>query len=183
MKEALVRTAGWLLTVGLALAPVAALAQPMGAAPAPACAATDKDLPAELSAWTAAKVPLTAASSAGGLSAAQLTIGQTASLDLAAVSSVTFVASPQKPAGPASYAGLAAVTVDQPGTYVVAIGGGAWVDVLHDGVAVASSAHGHGPACSTVRKWVEFTLQPGAYVLQLSGAPDAKLNLLVARKP
>ncbi len=108
---------------------------------------------------------------------------QPAAVDLAAAASVTFVTSPQKPAEPASHAGLIGVTADQPGAYVVALGAGAWIDVLRDGVAVPSTAHGHGPACSTVRKWVEFALQPGAYVVQLSGAPDAKLNLLVARKP
>ena len=35
---------------------------------------------------------------------------------------------------------------------------GAWIDVVKDGAQVASSAHGHGPACSTLRKQVAFEL-------------------------
>jgi hypothetical protein len=173
-----------LLIGALVLLPVGARAQPMDMPmPAAACAAMDADLPAELSAWTSAKAPVSAASRAAGLSGAALTGGQPASVDLLATAAVTFVAPPGKPADAASHAGLVGFTVSRAGTYVVALGGPAWVDLLKDGAAVASTAHGHGPACSTLRKRVEFPLQPGGYVLQLSGAPDAKLTVLVSPKP
>ena len=70
----------------------------------------------------------------------------------------------------------------RPGTYRVALGAGAWVDMLRDGKAIASTAHGHGPACSGIRKIVDFPLTPGSYVLQLAGSPDANIPVLVAMK-
>ena len=60
---------------------------------------------------------------------------------------------------------------------------GAWLDVLKDGKPVASSAHAHGPDCSTIHKQVEFKLEPGRYVLQISANADAKLPILLAKRP
>ena len=59
--------------------------------------------------------------------------------------------------------------------------GNAWVDVVRAGRALASSAHGHGPACTGIRKIVDFRLQPGRYVLQVSGGTSASVPVLIAR--
>jgi hypothetical protein len=177
----------WLLVGGLVFAPASALSQNMDmpgmAGPAPACTAMDKDLPAELSGWTAAKVPLTAALSSAGVSAADIALGQPYDLGLSEVSKVSFSASPGKPAARGAFCGLVGLSVRTPGTYVVALGAGAWVDVLKDGAPLTPSDHGHGPACSTLRKRVAFDLSPGAYLLQLSSAPSGRIALMVQRKP
>jgi hypothetical protein len=152
-----------------------------GAAPA-ACAATDKDLPAELAPWTA-KAPLAAATKAGDLAAAVLQPGKAVTATLSHTAQVTYVAQPEKPGGTVSYGGLLALDIDQAGTYRVALGAGPWIDVLRDGQPVASTAHGHGPACSTVRKMVDFPLTPGRYVIQVSADADPTLAILVARLP
>src|SRR6202012_1320474 len=121
---------------------------------------------------------LAAAVRAAGLGKAQLTPGKAVAAGLSPTAEVHFVVPPEKPADPESHSGLFEIKVDKPGTYVVGLGAGAWIDVLKDGKALMSSAHDHGPACSTLRKMVEFPLQPGRYVLQVSGAADAKLAIM-----
>jgi hypothetical protein len=167
------------LLIACLTAPAAALAQ---TAPAPACATMDAEVPAELAGWTA-KTPLSASSVAADLSKASLTPGKAFLATLPATSSVTYAVAPEKPGDPASHGGLFDLIVPTAGTYVVALGAGAWVDVLRDGASVRSSSHGHGPACSTVRKIVAFELQPGRHVVQIVGSVPPALPIMVARRP
>ena len=90
---------------------------------------------------------------------------------------------PEHPGGTVSYGGLLHFTVEQPGTYRVAIGSAAWIDVVQDGHAVESSAHGPGPACSGIRKMVDFPLAAGSYLLEIAGNGTAALPVLVTRQP
>ena len=69
------------------------------------------------------------------------------------------------------------------GTYRVALSSGAWIDLVRDGEPVASTAHGHGPNCTGVRKMVDFPLTPGRYTLQLGANGEAEMRVLVARLP
>jgi hypothetical protein len=163
----------------LLTAPAAALAQ---TAPAAACATMDAQTPAELAGWTD-KAPLSVASVTADLSKASLTPGKAFLATLPATPSVIYVVSPEKPGGSASHGGLFDLNVPKAGTYLVALGAGAWVDVLRDGVSVPSSSHGHGPACSTVRKIVAFELQPGRHVVQIAGSASAALPIMVAERP
>lgn len=92
---------------------------------------------------------------------------------------VRYVTRPEKPGG----SGLYAFTVTEAGTYRIALGSGAWIDVLKDGQAITSTAHGHGPDCTDVRKMVDFPLQPGRHVLQIAASGSPSLRLLLARLP
>lgn len=176
------RLTAMIVTAGMiGLAPLAAAAQPAPPASTVACT-VDANLPAELAGWTA-KTPVSAATKATGLAKATVAPGKAAEAMLPPTPDVTYIIPPEKPADPATHGGLFGLSIDKPGTYVVAVGSDAWVDLLKDGKAVASSAHSHGPACSTIRKLVDFPLQPGRYVLQLSSGPDAKTGVLVARRP
>lgn len=163
------------------LAAVGASAQEMPANNA-SCAAMDKALPADLAAWTA-QTPLAAATSSAGLAKAALTPGKAVSANLAQTPDVHFVTQPEKPGGTVSHGGMFELRIDKPGTYVIGLGSGAWIDVLKDGKAQMSSAHSRGPDCSTLRKMVDFPLEPGRYVLQISANADAKLPILLARRP
>lgn len=146
------------------------------------CAPGASALPAELAGW-ASRRPLTAATQASRLRGAGLVIGQGVDATLVSTPDVRYVVRPERPGGPASYGGLFAFTVRQAGTYRVALGAGAWIDILKDGKAVASIAHGHGPGCTGVRKMVDFPLTPGRYTLQIAGSGETALSLLVARLP
>ena len=72
--------------------------------------------------------------------------------------------------------------IAEAGTYGVAIDQGAWIDVAQNGTALSSAAHGHGPACSTIRKIVDFRLAPGRYTLTLSRTHAPTIRLLVIRR-
>ena len=163
--------------------PFAASAQMAPApAPAPACAAMDKDIPAELAGWTD-KAALSAATSAAGLSKAALVPGKAYLATLAPTPDVAYTVQPEKPGGTVSKGGLFSLTIDKAGAYVIALGSGAWIDVLKDGAGARSTAHGRGPACTTLRKMVTFDLQPGRYVVQISANAEASLPIMVAAKP
>lgn len=146
----------------------------------PTCPQGPAPLPAELSGW-AAMTPVTAAAEATG--AAALTVGQGARATLAPAATLRFGHPPQKPIEPGTYGGLFALTVTRGGRYRVALGAGAWIDIVADARAVPSIAHSHGPACSPIRKMVDFDLAPGRYVVQIAGAKTSTLPLIVASVP
>lgn len=76
--------------------------------------------------------------------------------------------------GEGKHSGSGRISVTEPGTYEFALGSAAWIDVAKDGAVLASASHGHGPACSGIRKIVGFVLQPGTYEVRLSRSePDA----------
>jgi hypothetical protein len=76
--------------------------------------------------------------------------------------------------------GTMSFNVAQAGTYHVALGSGVWVDVVRDGRALESVAHGHGPACSGIGKIVDFELEPGRYTLTLDGSDSQRTSVLIA---
>lgn len=181
------------LGVLLALAPaniVGAQVASEPGAPSPAapeaCPSTPVALPAELANW-APRLPLPAARDAKSTSNAQLTLGKAVDAELRATPEVRYSLRPEKPGGSASFGGLYVFTVAQGGSFRVALGSAAWIDVLkassQGSQAMRSVAHGHGPDCSGIRKMVDFTLEPGSYVLQVSANSANRLPLLVTRLP
>lgn len=152
--------AGFLLAIG---GPTSALAE------AP-CTATV--LPQELAGWTK-RVAVKSGDT--------VAIGRGAVLALRPSGDVTFVVAPAKMPESDSFSGTVSFEVTVAGTYRVALDSPAWVDVVSSGKVLDSVAHGHGPACSPVRKMVDFELSPGRYALQLSGAKTASVTVLVAR--
>ena len=139
-------------------------------------------LPLELATW-ASPAPIIAGTDPAKLAGATLTVGQAVDAALAHTSDIHYPFRPEQPGGSVSYGGIFAFTVAQAGTYRVAEGSGAWIDVVKDGKAIESTAHGHGPDCSTVRKMVDFPLEPGTYTLQIAANGQAQLPLIVTRVP
>lgn len=176
MRRALIATAMTLLIGG------DALAQSPAAASAPACPAIAAPPPAELPGWTDTQPAMAAADpvSAGKVGIAE---GRAVEAGLAKSAGLRFAAQPEKAGASDSYGGLLTFTAKTSGTYRVALGSAAWVDVVRDGKAVASSAHGHGPACSGVRKMVDFPLSAGEYLIQIAGSATPTIRLLAVRLP
>jgi hypothetical protein len=135
-------------------------------APAAACSAVAPP-PVGLEAWSATPV------------AKAITIGSPATLSLSPAAGYSFAVKPDRAAAPDSFAIDATFSVTTAGTYRVALSGGAWIDMIRDGKVIASVAHTEGPACSGIRKIVDFPLTPGTYILQLSGAKSATLTALI----
>ncbi len=176
MRRALIATAMTLLIGG------DALAQSQPVAPTPACPATPTPPPAELAGWADAQPAVAAADpvSAGKVGIAE---GRAVEARLVKSAALRFAAQPEKAGASDSYGGLLTFTAKTSGTYRVALGSGAWVDVVRDGKPVTSSAHGHGPVCSGIRKMVDFPLTAGDHLIQIAGSATPAIRLLAVRLP
>ncbi len=84
-----------------------------------------------------------------------------------------------RPATPGTFGATVPLTIAAAGTYRIALGQGAWIDVVRDGRKIDSAAHAHGPECSGIAKIVTFTLAPGNYVVQLSDTKTPQLAAMV----
>lgn len=143
----------------------AALLLLQAAPAAPRCAAMDTGLAANLSGWTAP----------GG----EFGVNKAARLQTGELAKFRDVPAGARPGG----AVMIGFTVETAGRYGVALDQRGWIDVVpgaSGGEPLKSVAHGHGPACSTIRKIVRFDLQPGPYRLYLTGLdkPAAKVMLV-----
>ena len=79
------------------------------------------------------------------------------------------------------YSGKATVDVPSAGTYAVSLGSAAWIDLAENGQVISSIGHGHGPACSGIRKIVRFTLHPGRHEVLLSRSNQERVQVLIER--
>ncbi len=148
-----------------------------------ACPPGPPTLPSELTAWNQ-RTPLVAAKDARQVqSAARLTPGLAVDGELAPTRTVHYATPPGNPGASTSFGGLYAFSISQPGNYRIALGTAAWIDVVRAGARAAATEHLRGPDCSGIRKMVDFSLQPGDYVLQISGSPDARVPLLIVPLP
>jgi len=159
------------------LAPAMPAAGQMAAAPQQCASVTPP--PAELAGWTT-RSAITASADAAGLASAALVLGKGADVALRPDADVRYAAAPGKKTDTKGSSGLLAVEIKEAGIYRVALGAGAWIDVIRDGKVLTSIRHGHGPECSGIRKIVDFELTPGIYVVQIAGSPVAELPVLVA---
>ena len=172
-----------LFAAAILMAPLTAHAQMAGMSmpdAKPACAATDKDIPAPWHGWTS---PETLNGGSGLGTAGKLVAGHTYAAALPPSSTMSYVVPLPKPAAAGTFAGLFTLMVDKAGTYSIALSQGAWIDVAPAaGPVLTSTAHGHGPACTTIHKVVDFALQPGAYVVQVSGAQSSPILIAIQPK-
>lgn len=167
-----------LLISGLAAASAAAQE-----APRPACAAiSDASLPPSLAGWTT-RTPMEASATRGDPRMGLAKIGRAFDVALRPNDEVGFPVPPGKPGAAGSHGGLLAFQVEESGDYQIALGAGAWIDVVGVEGAAPSSGHAHGPACSTLRKMVIFPLKPGRYLLEITGNSDPVLTVMISRAP
>jgi microcystin degradation protein MlrC len=153
-----------------------------GMAHAPAHCTAPAILPEAMASW-AHPSTLKGGASARDAKAAALVAGQAVILALHLTPKIAYAVRPAKPGGSVSYGGIASFTVQKAGTWRVALGSGAWIDVIKGKKAIASTAHGHGPDCSGIRKMVDYSLQPGRYILQIAANGDDTLPVLVTHLP
>jgi hypothetical protein len=106
-------------------------------------------------------------------------------LKLLEQSKVTFAAAPgRKPPADGAYAGLARLTLPSAGVYRISLDGPFWVDVLADGVPIASRDFQGRPGCDAPHKIVEFVLPAGTpLTLQFSAGSQGTLKVSVTRSP
>lgn len=106
-------------------------------------------------------------------------IGQ--AVTLALMPATPFALPPGHAPAAGTFGGMMGFDVTEPGTYRVALNAGLWIDVIQASASVRSTAHAPGPACTGVRKTVDFVLTSGHYVLQLSGSEKPSVTFQVAK--
>lgn len=131
-------------------------------------------IPPELAGWRT-MTPVDA-----GATPVPIRLGQGVRANLLPAADVSYPLAPAKPGAAGTSGGVLAFEIARAGRYRVALGAGAWIDVVQGGRALASVAHGHGPDCSPVKKMVDFDLKPGRYLLEVAGAPSPTLALMIA---
>lgn len=135
--------------------------------------------PAQPDGWTAQQ-GVTAG--AGVAAPVTLAIGRSARAELLPVSRITYPAPPSKAAGADSMGGVFAFDAATAGAYRVALSSAVWVDVVAGDKELASEAHGHGPDCSGIRKYVDFRVaSPGRYLVQVSGSATPSITVMISR--
>jgi hypothetical protein len=132
-------------------------------------------IPPELAGWRA-MVPASAARNP-----VAIPVGTGVRAKLLPGGDVVYPVAPAKKGAPGTSGGVFVFEVARAGRYRVALGAGAWIDVVQGSTVLQSKAHGHGPQCSPVRKMVDFDLAAGRHLLELSGAPSGTLALMVAK--
>lgn len=167
----------WLVIPASLIAAPASAQQP--AVASPDCATVrPAALPAGFEGW-GTRLPLAAGTAVRNTPVLQ--IGRGADLRLAPSDTVTTALPPAKAAAEHTNSGLAMFQIARAGTIRVGLGTGAWIELVRGGKSVPSVAHGHGPACTGLRKIVDFRVTPGRYLLQLTGADVDVAPVLIAR--
>lgn len=77
---------------------------------------------------------------------------------------------------PGEFAGLAALEVTKAGRLEVTLSDRAYVDLIRDGRALDSTAHGHGK-CPGVAKAVMFDVTPGRYIVQIADSRSRSVRI------
>ena len=142
----------------------------------PLCTNVRTALPPELAGWSE-QTPVSAGTKPG--EGATVEVGRAALVSLHPAKHLGFTPPAKAPAE--ANGGTLALAIAKPGTYRIALGDAAWVDLIRDGKPMPSKAHAHAPKCSGVRKIVDFALAPGNYTVQLSGSAADTVALMIAR--
>jgi len=108
-----------------------------------------------------------------------LILGKPVVAELTPVAYVQFAMAPGKRAKE-GHGGLFILPLKQAARIGIALDGPAWIDVVTGEVAVASVEHGHGPACSGIRKIVWFDLPAGRHIVQIAGSKAASVRMMAA---
>jgi hypothetical protein len=136
------------------------------AAPAP-CARIDATLSPALAGWRSNGDDL-----AGGRAVTVAAVDPTAAR-------LTDIPAPTRPGKMV----VTSVTVARAGTYGIALDQPGWIDLYpqRSGTALTSALHGHGPACTSIRKIVRYQLAPGTYFVVVSGMQQPRAKLMLVR--
>lgn len=143
------------------------LAQAAAAQPQPACPATPAPLPADLAGWRE--------------SGADLSSGK--AVTLATVDPRVALVRDVPPPGRPGNMVVASFRVATAGSYGIALDQRGWIDLYAAGstTSLKSVKHGHGPACSGIRKIVRFDLTPGDYRVVIGELEGANAKLMLVR--
>jgi hypothetical protein len=70
-------------------------------------------------------------------------------------------------------------SVPKAGSYTVSLSTGAWIDLVQDGHFLKPTAFSGATDCEGIRKTVKFDLSASPFVIQISGARENSISLVV----
>ena len=129
------------------------------------------------SGWTHAPVKIAARTEIASLPLIEA--GQVYDATLNPAGNVMYAVEPGKLVNASAFGGMFRVRMGVAAKAGIALSGPTWVDGAHDGKALVSTGHGHGPACSTIRKIVWFDLPAGETIIQLTGAVEPSVRFMM----
>jgi len=150
----------------------------IAASAAPSCP-TAPVLPPELADWSRNASSKTIYAYGDDLGADWSPLGAARTeLPLHKFESLRYGIAPERKPDVYKFGGMIPIEVKKAGRLIVALDAGAWIDLVRDGAAVKPVTHGHGPACSGIRKMVEYDVTQGRYQLQIVNAPTASIHAM-----
>ena len=163
----------------IAMSLAAALPAAASAAPAAQSCPAAPVLPPELADWARNTSSKTIYAYGADLGADWSPLGAARTeLPLHKFESLRYGIAPERKPDVYKFGGMIPIDVKKAGRLVVALDASAWIDLVRDGAVVKSLTHGHGPACSGIRKMVEFDVTQGRYQLQIINAPTASIHAM-----
>jgi hypothetical protein len=87
---------------------------------------------------------------------------------------------PERAPKDGTFAGFAKFpAVAKAGSYTVSLSNGAWIDLVQDGHFLKPTAFSGATDCDGIRKTVKFDLTAAPFVLQISGARENSLSVVI----
>jgi hypothetical protein len=87
---------------------------------------------------------------------------------------------PERAPKEGTFAGFAKFpAVPKAGSYTISLSNGAWLDLVQDGHFLKPTAFSGATDCEGIRKTVKFDLSAAPFVLQISGARENSLSVVI----
>jgi len=142
--------------------------------------AKEVDIPNELKAWKSLSY-VEAAKNIDELSNAKITLDKASFIKLHRKPKISYVKRAKNEGGSISYGGMFELKINEDGIYRLASSNGAWIDLIKDEKSKKSIAHKPGPQGTGIGKMLDFSLEAGVYVLQLSASADSTSAFLITK--
>jgi hypothetical protein len=111
--------------------------------------------------------------------AAHLTVPFAVALTLVPTALAVLPKAPERAPKRDTFAGYVTVGGVASGVYTVALSAGAWADLVQNGEYIKPKAFSGAQGCGGIRKVLQFDLTDAPFDLEISGAPDDKINIAV----
>ena len=144
-------------------------ASPLSPAPPKNCL----PLPLELAGWAA---PATAMNDRRPFGLEKAVV-----VSLVPTAAFTFPKPPERAPDPKSFSNSVTISLKRAGVYRLLANSGVWLDVVSSSGVQPSLSHRHGPACSGIRKMVDYRLSAGSHIIQISGSSTDSAKIMMIR--
>lgn len=126
------------------------------------------------------RAALTAPDRATLASGGEASASKAVTLTLVPPASAKLPSPPERAPKDGTFAGFASFKpAPKAGLYTVSLSAAAWVDVVQDDEILKPVAFSGATDCDGIRKTMQYDLSGGPFVVQISGAADRSINVVV----